>query len=76
MKIFEGIEWLESRWVICQQYEIHEVSEEILTSSKNSWGRRIGQRGPDTSFKVQNTLQLTGVEMQFFMNSPHLVLKD
>ena len=32
----------------------------------------IHRRGPDTSFKVRNILQRTGVEMQFFMNSPHL----
>jgi len=32
----------------------------------------IYRRGPDTSFKVRNILQRTGVEMQFYVNSPHL----
>jgi large subunit ribosomal protein L19 len=32
----------------------------------------IYRRGPDTSFKVRNILQRTGVEMQFYLNSPHL----
>jgi large subunit ribosomal protein L19 len=32
----------------------------------------IHRRGPDTSFKVRNILQRTGVEMQFYPNSPHL----
>ncbi|KAJ7117380.1 hypothetical protein C8R43DRAFT_1091177 [Mycena crocata] len=32
----------------------------------------IRRRGPDTSFIVRNVIQRTGVEMQFFANSPHL----
>ncbi|PPQ81314.1 hypothetical protein CVT24_001336 [Panaeolus cyanescens] len=32
----------------------------------------IRRRGPDTSIRVRNILQRTGVEMQFFPNSPHL----
>ncbi|KZT26925.1 hypothetical protein NEOLEDRAFT_1155303 [Neolentinus lepideus HHB14362 ss-1] len=32
----------------------------------------IRRRGPDTSFVVRNVVQRTGVEMQFFVNSPHL----
>ncbi|KAN0111943.1 hypothetical protein V8E52_008033 [Russula decolorans] len=30
-------------------------------------------RGPDTSFVLQNMVQRTGIEMQFFVNSPHVV---
>lgn len=30
------------------------------------------RRGPDTSFVLRNVVQRTGVEMQFFVNSPHL----
>ncbi|KAF8333332.1 translation protein SH3-like domain-containing protein [Amanita rubescens] len=32
----------------------------------------IRRRGPDTSFTVRNIIQRTGVEMQFFVASPHL----
>jgi large subunit ribosomal protein L19 len=32
----------------------------------------IRRRGIDTSFLVRNIVQRTGVEMQFFVNSPHL----
>ncbi|KAF8665668.1 hypothetical protein AX16_000121 [Volvariella volvacea WC 439] len=32
----------------------------------------IRRRGTDTSFTVRNIVQRTGVEMQFFVNSPHL----
>jgi large subunit ribosomal protein L19 len=32
----------------------------------------IRRRGPDTSFVVRNIIQRTGVEMQFFVCSPHL----
>ncbi|KAF8633680.1 hypothetical protein AX15_001291 [Amanita polypyramis BW_CC] len=32
----------------------------------------IRRRGPDTSFVVRNIIQRTGVEMQFFVASPHL----
>lgn len=32
----------------------------------------IRRRGPDTSFVLRNVVQRTGVEMQFFVNSPHL----
>ena len=32
----------------------------------------IRRRGPDTSFVVRNIIQRTGVEIQFFVNSPHL----
>ncbi|KAF8164983.1 translation protein SH3-like domain-containing protein [Crassisporium funariophilum] len=32
----------------------------------------IRRRGPDTSIRVRNILQRTGVEMQFFVNSPTL----
>ncbi|KAJ7095171.1 translation protein SH3-like domain-containing protein [Mycena belliarum] len=32
----------------------------------------IRRRGPDTSFVVRNIIQRTGVEMQFFANSPHV----
>ncbi|KAL0949565.1 hypothetical protein HGRIS_009614 [Hohenbuehelia grisea] len=32
----------------------------------------IRRRGPDTSFVLRNIIQRTGVEMQFFPNSPHL----
>lgn len=32
----------------------------------------IRRRGPDTSFILRNIIQRTGVEMQFFVNSPHL----
>ncbi|KAI6117645.1 hypothetical protein EV401DRAFT_2057766 [Pisolithus croceorrhizus] len=32
----------------------------------------VRRRGPDTSFVVRNVVQRTGVEMQFFVNSPHL----
>jgi len=32
----------------------------------------IRRRGLDTSFVVRNIIQRTGVEMQFFVNSPHL----
>lgn len=30
------------------------------------------RRGPDTSFVLRNVIQRTGVEMQFFVNSPHV----
>jgi ribosomal protein L19 len=29
-------------------------------------------RGPDTSFVLRNVVQRTGIEMQFFVNSPHV----
>jgi large subunit ribosomal protein L19 len=29
-------------------------------------------RGPNTSFILRNAVQCTGVEMQFFVNSPHI----
>lgn len=32
----------------------------------------VRRRGPDTSFVLRNIVQRTGVEMQFFVNSPHL----
>jgi large subunit ribosomal protein L19 len=32
----------------------------------------IRRRGVDTSFVLRNIVQRTGVEMQFFVNSPHL----
>lgn len=32
----------------------------------------IRRRGIDTSFVLRNIVQRTGVEMQFFVNSPHL----
>ncbi|KAF8592538.1 RNA-binding domain-containing protein [Ramaria rubella] len=32
----------------------------------------IRRRGPATSFLLRNVIQRTGVEMQFFVNSPHL----
>jgi large subunit ribosomal protein L19 len=32
----------------------------------------LRRRGPDTSFVLRNVVQRTGVEMQFFVNSPHL----
>ena len=32
----------------------------------------IRRRGPATSFTLRNVIQRTGVEMQFFANSPHL----
>jgi large subunit ribosomal protein L19 len=32
----------------------------------------INRRGPDTSFVLRNVVHRTGVEMQFFVNSPHL----
>ncbi|KAG2043077.1 hypothetical protein BDR03DRAFT_1005969 [Suillus americanus] len=32
----------------------------------------IRRRGPDTSFILRNVIQRTGVEMQFFVNSPHV----
>ncbi|KAH8999381.1 hypothetical protein EDB92DRAFT_2081439 [Lactarius akahatsu] len=32
----------------------------------------VRRRGPDTSFVLRNVVQRTGVEMQFFANSPHL----
>ena len=32
----------------------------------------IRRRGPDTSFLLRNVVQRTGVEMQFFVNSPHV----
>jgi len=32
----------------------------------------VRRRGPDTSFVLRNVIQKTGVEMQFFVNSPHL----
>lgn len=32
----------------------------------------IRRRGPATSFILRNVIQRTGVEMQFFVNSPHL----
>lgn len=33
----------------------------------------IRRRGPDTSFLLRNIVHGTGVELQFFVNSPHLV---
>ncbi|KAN0116451.1 hypothetical protein V8E52_005832, partial [Russula decolorans] len=30
-------------------------------------------RGPNTSFVLRNVVQRTGIEMQFFVNSPHVV---
>lgn len=30
------------------------------------------RRGPDSSFVLRNVVQRTGVELQFFVNSPHL----
>lgn len=40
----------------------------------------VRRRGVDTSFVLRNVIQGTGVEMQFFVNSPHLkdikVLRD
>jgi large subunit ribosomal protein L19 len=32
----------------------------------------IRRRGPDTSFLLRNVVQRTGVEMQFYVNSPHV----
>ncbi|KAF9263635.1 hypothetical protein L218DRAFT_959165 [Marasmius fiardii PR-910] len=32
----------------------------------------IRRRGPDTSFVLRNVIQRTGVEMQIFVNSPHV----
>ena len=32
----------------------------------------IRRRGPDTSFVLRNIINRTGVEMQFFVGSPHL----
>ncbi|THH06741.1 hypothetical protein EW146_g9521 [Bondarzewia mesenterica] len=32
----------------------------------------VRRRGPDTSFLLRNVIQRTGVEMQFFVSSPHL----
>ena len=32
----------------------------------------VRRRGPDTSFVLRNVVQRTGVEMQFFVNSPHV----
>ncbi|KII95789.1 hypothetical protein PLICRDRAFT_129765 [Plicaturopsis crispa FD-325 SS-3] len=32
----------------------------------------IRRRGPDTSFLLRNVVQRTGVEFQFFVNSPHV----
>jgi|ERR1700722_633523 len=32
----------------------------------------IRRRGPDTSFLLRNIIQRTGVEMQYFVNSPHV----
>ncbi|KAF9221901.1 RNA-binding domain-containing protein [Gyrodon lividus] len=32
----------------------------------------VRRRGPDTSFVLRNVIQRTGIEMQFFVNSPHL----
>lgn len=32
----------------------------------------IRRRGPDTSFLLRNVVQRTGVEMSFFVNSPHV----
>ena len=32
----------------------------------------ISRRGPDTSFVLRNVVLRTGVEMKFFVNSPHL----
>lgn len=32
----------------------------------------VRRRGPDTSFVLRNVVNRTGVEMQFFVNSPHL----
>ena len=32
----------------------------------------VRRRGADTSFVLRNVVQRTGVEMQFFVNSPHL----
>lgn len=32
----------------------------------------IRRRGPDTSFVLRNVVQRTGVEMQIFVNSPHV----
>jgi large subunit ribosomal protein L19 len=40
----------------------------------------VRRRGVDTSFVLRNIIHGTGVEMQFFVNSPHLkdiqVLRD
>ena len=35
-------------------------------------GVLLSIRRPDTSFTLRNVVQRTGVEMQFFVNSPHL----
>jgi large subunit ribosomal protein L19 len=32
----------------------------------------VRRRGPETSFVLRNVVQRTGVEMQFFVNSPHV----
>jgi len=32
----------------------------------------VRRRGPDTSFVLRNIVHRTGVEMQFFVNSPHV----
>jgi large subunit ribosomal protein L19 len=32
----------------------------------------VRRRGADTSFVLRNVVQRTGVEMQFFVNSPHV----
>ena len=32
----------------------------------------VRRRGPDTSFVLRNVVQRTGIEMQFFVNSPHV----
>jgi large subunit ribosomal protein L19 len=36
----------------------------------------IRRRGPDTSFVLRNVVNRTGVEFQFFVNSPHVTKID
>jgi large subunit ribosomal protein L19 len=36
----------------------------------------VRRRGPDTSFVLRNIVQRTGVEIQFYVNSPHVTKID
>jgi large subunit ribosomal protein L19 len=48
------------------------VTQEHAPTSFSGVLISVRRRGPDTSFVLRNIVQKTGVEMQFYVNSPHM----
>ncbi|EIN10684.1 hypothetical protein PUNSTDRAFT_84940 [Punctularia strigosozonata HHB-11173 SS5] len=48
------------------------VTQEHAPTSFSGVLISVRRRGPDTSFVLRNVVQRVGVEMQFYVNSPHL----